>query len=388
MTATAARVAAPVIGMAAPTEPEPPPALDALGISHRYGETLALDEVSLTVAPGEFVTLLGHSGSGKTTLLRVIAGLETPSRARRLAIAGRDVTGLPPAARDCTTVFQSYALFPHMSVGANIEYGLKVRGIDRAERAARAREALERVRLPGKYDRRIHQLSGGERQRVGLARSIVTNPSILLLDEPLGALDEKLRQEMQVELLHLQQSLGMAFVYVTHSQEEALTMSHRILLMRAGRVVQEGPPDALFERPASRFVADFMGIDNLIPGRAAAGAPGPGLVAMTAEGHTLVGRWTGEGPSPAPGTPVCMAVRAERVLPVVGEAIGGSSGEAPGNRLPARLVETVYKGKYRDWVTETPAGRLSARIWDGRALPDDIPAVAWAPDDCAVTAGS
>jgi ABC-type Fe3+/spermidine/putrescine transport system ATPase subunit len=192
--------------------------LEVLDVTHRYGEVIALDNVTVTAAPGEFLTILGESGSGKTTLLRIISGLEKPSTIRALKIAGEDVAALSAAARNCTTVFQHYALFPHMSVGENVEYGLKVRGVAPAERTRRAREALALVRLQDKYDRRVHQLSGGERQRVALARALVTRPAILLLDEPLGALDEKLRLDMQVELVGLHKQLGMTFVYITHSQ--------------------------------------------------------------------------------------------------------------------------------------------------------------------------
>ena len=234
--------------------------------THRFGEVVALDDVSITARRGEFLTLLGESGSGKTTLLRIVAGLERPTRIARIAIDGEDVSAIPASRRNCTTVFQHYALFPHMSVGQNVEYGLRVRGIDKDDRRKRAEDALALVRLLDKYGRRVHQLSGGERQRVALARALVTEPAILLLDEPLGALDEKLRVDMQVELLDLHEKLGLTFIYVTHSQEEALTMSDRIILMRRGRIVQEGPPTDLFDRPATRFVADFMGVENLLEG--------------------------------------------------------------------------------------------------------------------------
>ena len=234
--------------------------------THRFGDVVALNDVSITARRGEFLTLLGESGSGKTTLLRIVAGLERPTRIARIAIDGEDVSAIPASRRNCTTVFQHYALFPHMSVGQNVEYGLRVRGIDKDQRRKRAEDALALVRLLDKYGRRVHQLSGGERQRVALARALVTEPAILLLDEPLGALDEKLRVDMQVELLDLHEKLGLTFIYVTHSQEEALTMSDRIILMRRGRIVQEGPPTDLFDRPATRFVADFMGVENLLEG--------------------------------------------------------------------------------------------------------------------------
>ena len=224
------------------------PILELRNVTHRFGTVVAVDDVSIAAEQGEFLTILGESGSGKTTLLRVISGLETPSEVGSLRIAGEDVSDTPASERNCTTVFQHYALFPHMSVGENVEYGLRVRGVAPREREHRAREALALVRLGDKYDRRVHQLSGGERQRVALARALVTRPAIVLLDEPLGALDEKLRVEMQVELLELHRQLGMTFVYITHSQEEALTMSDRVILMRRGRIVQEGTPSDLFDR--------------------------------------------------------------------------------------------------------------------------------------------
>src|SRR4051794_22052775 len=231
------------------------PMLEVTAVTHRYGSVIALDRVTVGAAAGEFLTILGESGSGKTTLLRIISGLERPSEVEALRIAGQDVRHLTASARNCTTVFQHYALFPHMSVGENVAYGLRVRGVPLHEREERTAEALKLVRLGDKADRRVHQLSGGERQRVALARALVTRPAILLLDEPLGALDEKLRLDMQLELLELHKKLGVTFVYITHSQEEALTMSDRVILMRHGRIEQEGPPRVLFDHPVSRFVA-------------------------------------------------------------------------------------------------------------------------------------
>ena len=239
--------------------------LEVVDVVHKFDQVVALDHVSLDARRGEFLTILGESGSGKTTLLRVISGLERPTSVQRLAIDGVDVSERPAAQRNCTTVFQSYALFPHMSVAENVGYGLKVRGVRGEEMTRKVRQALALVRLAGKDDRRIGQLSGGERQRVALARALVTQPAVLLLDEPLGALDEKLRLEMQSELVDIQRSLGVTFVYITHSQEEALTMSDRVILMRTGRVEQSGTPIELFDRPVSRFAAEFMGFENLLP---------------------------------------------------------------------------------------------------------------------------
>ncbi len=233
------------------------------GLTKRYGDFAAVDAVDLEVAQGEFFTLLGPSGSGKTTTLRLIAGFAIPD-AGTVELRGSDVTGLPPYARDVNTVFQDYALFPHMSIGDNVEYGLRIAKVPREERRRRASEALELVRLPGYEKRSPAQLSGGQRQRVALARAIVNRPKVLLLDEPLGALDLKLRQEMQVELKRIQGDVGITFVYVTHDQEEALTMSDRLAVFNQGRIEQVGPPADVYERPANTFVAGFVGVSNLL----------------------------------------------------------------------------------------------------------------------------
>jgi putative spermidine/putrescine transport system ATP-binding protein len=233
------------------------------GIRKTYGDVVAVDDVDLTVADGEFFTLLGPSGSGKTTTLRIIAGFEQPDRGR-VTLGGEDITRRPPYARDVNTVFQDYALFPHMTVEQNVAYGLKVKGIKRSERVSQVREVLRMVRLDGYGARKPVQLSGGQRQRVALARSIVNRPQVLLLDEPLGALDLKLRQEMQVFLKALQQDLGMTFLYVTHDQEEALTMSDHVAVFNAGRIEQVGSPRVIYERPATEFVAGFVGTSNIL----------------------------------------------------------------------------------------------------------------------------
>jgi ABC-type Fe3+/spermidine/putrescine transport system ATPase subunit len=346
--------------------------------THRFGDVVALDDVSITAQRGEFLTLLGESGSGKTTLLRIIAGLERPTRIGHIAIDGADVSAIPASRRNCTTVFQHYALFPHMSVGQNIEYGLRVRGVAREKRRKRAEDVLELVRLPDKYDRRVHQLSGGERQRVALARALVTQPAILLLDEPLGALDEKLRVDMQVELKDLHEQLGLTFIYVTHSQEEALTMSDRIILLRQGRVVQQGPPQDLFDRPTSRFVADFMGVENLLEGTLESVIGEIAVVRL--QGHVLRGIWCGPRAT-EPGTPVCVAVRAERVR-LATEQQGFVQGA---NGIPCRIGATIYKGKYLDQTLETDFGPVKARIWDRDTDLSDLAYVWWREGDCAVT---
>jgi putative spermidine/putrescine transport system ATP-binding protein len=228
-----------------------------------YGEVRAVDGIDLEIGRGEFFTLLGPSGSGKTTTLRMIAGFERPDDGS-IELGGRDVSRLPPFERDVNTVFQDYALFPHMTVQQNVEYGLKVKRVAKADRRTRAAEALRMVRLEGYGDRKPTQLSGGQRQRVALARAIVNTPRALLLDEPLGALDLKLRQELQIELKAIQQQLGMTFVYVTHDQEEALTMSDRIAVFNQGRIEQVDTPAVMYEHPATAFVAGFIGTSNII----------------------------------------------------------------------------------------------------------------------------
>jgi putative spermidine/putrescine transport system ATP-binding protein len=246
-------------------EDAPQPAADVRleGVRKNFGDVVAVDGVDLEIDQGEFFSLLGPSGSGKTTLLRIIAGFERPDSGR-VHLRGVDVTERPPYARDVNTVFQDYALFPHMTVGENVEYGLRVRGVARKERSERAATALDMVRLPGYATRKPSQLSGGQRQRVALARAMVNRPEVLLLDEPLGALDLKLREEMQVELKRIQQEVGITFVYVTHDQEEALTMSDRLAVFNEGRIEQVASPAEVYERPATAFVAGFVGVSNLL----------------------------------------------------------------------------------------------------------------------------
>jgi ABC-type Fe3+/spermidine/putrescine transport system ATPase subunit len=355
------------------------PILELREATRRFGSVVALERVSLTVPRGQFVTLLGPSGSGKTTLLRIVAGLETPSEIAELRIAGIDVRGVPANHRNVATVFQHYGLFPHMSVGQNIEYGLRVRGRPAEERRRRALEALELVRLPAMYQRRVHQLSGGERQRVALARALVTEPEILLLDEPLGALDERLRQDMQVELLRLQRTLGTTFILVTHSQEEALTMSERVVLLNLGRIVQDGTPQALFEAPARRFVANFMGIENVFDGRLlAVDATG---ARATIAGHELRGRPVDEAHL-EPGRPAFLAIRAERIrlFPSREAAVHDFVG------VPCQPRLKVYKGKYYDIELDTPIGVIVTRLWDS-AQATEGGFAAWRPEDCVIGPG-
>lgn len=357
--------------MTSRAEPHDTEAL-ALEISHAtrsYGPVNALDDVSLSARKGEFLTILGQSGSGKTTLLRLIGGLDHPTRIESLRIGGNDVLGLPPHKRNVTTVFQHYALFPHMSAGENVAYPLKLRGLSLEERRKQASVMLETVRLSDKYDRKVHQLSGGERQRVALARSIICKPDILLLDEPLGALDERLRLDMQIELLQLQRHFGMTFVYITHSQEEALTMSDRIILMRRGRIEQEGTPSELFERPVSDFVGSFMGVENIIRGPIT--EAGGGSVTVTAACGPLRGTWTGAR-SPVIGEHAAVMVRAEKVR-------SGNAGPLRGT-----ISASVYKGRYVEQIVETEVGRIYSLSWDSQSTASGTTSLSWSERDAKI----
>src|SRR4051794_9637165 len=253
-----------------------PPAIHLSGLRKEFGgkpPVVAVEDANLSIATGEFFSMLGPSGSGKTTVLRMIAGFEQPTQGR-IDLAGEDVTRRPPYERDVNTVFQDYAIFPHMSVQQNVEYGLLVKKVGKVERRKRAREALEQVRLGALGDRRPTQLSGGQRQRVALARALVNRPKVLLLDEPLGALDLKLREQMQVELKEIQREVGITFLFVTHDQEEALTMSDRIAVFNEGRIEQVGSAREIYEQPANSFVAGFVGTSNLLRGDQAERATG------------------------------------------------------------------------------------------------------------------
>jgi spermidine/putrescine transport system ATP-binding protein len=262
-------------------------------VSQRYGPALALEDVSLAITAGEFVVLLGPSGCGKTTLLNLIGGFAEPT-AGRILIGGKDMAGVDPARRPTTTVFQDYALFPHMSLAENVGFGLRMRGMGKAARRARAEEMLALVGLPGKEDRRPHELSGGQRQRVALARALAVSPDVLLLDEPLGALDLKLRRAMQDELKAIQRRVGTTFIHVTHDQEEAMAIADRIVVMNQGRIADEGPAREVYLRPKSLFSAAFMGEINMIPVRAGqsplgASVPGTGTLCVRPEAIGAVG---------------------------------------------------------------------------------------------------
>jgi putative spermidine/putrescine transport system ATP-binding protein len=293
------------------------PAVSLRALRKTFGAVVAVDDVDLDIADGEFFSMLGPSGSGKTTVLRMIAGFESPT-AGRVELSGHDVTDEPPFARDVNTVFQDYALFPHMSVLENVEYGLRVKRVPRQERRTRALDALATVRLEGYGDRRPHELSGGQRQRVALARALVNRPKVLLLDEPLGALDLKLRREMQIELKALQREVGITFVFVTHDQEEALTMSDRIAVFNAGRIEQVATPMELYERPTTTFVAGFVGTSNLLEGDVAERVIGErGLFSVRPEKILL--RHVDE-PAPAVETEMCEAKGTVREVVYLGSS--------------------------------------------------------------------
>jgi putative spermidine/putrescine transport system ATP-binding protein len=262
-------------------------AVSLRGVTKRFGAVTAVAGVDLDIAEGEFFSMLGPSGSGKTTMLRLIAGFELPT-AGTVLLKGRDVTRLPPFDRDVNTVFQDYALFPHMSVAQNIAYGLRVRRVAKEERNRRVDEALASVRLDEFGSRRPHQLSGGQRQRVALARALVNRPAVLLLDEPLGALDLKLREEMQVELKAIQQQVGITFIFVTHDQQEALTMSDRIAVFADGRIEQVGTPTEIYERPMTQFVAGFVGTSNVLQPAVARALVGRDAIATIRPEHIRI----------------------------------------------------------------------------------------------------
>jgi putrescine transport system ATP-binding protein len=315
------------------------------GVAKRFDGQAAVNGVSLDIKAGEFFALLGPSGCGKTTLMRLLAGLEAPD-AGRILLDGRDVAGQPAHARPVHMMFQSYALFPHLDVARNIAFGLKSRRLPRGEIAARVEEMLALLRLEGLGRRRPHQLSGGQKQRVALARALAPRPRILLLDEPLAALDRKLREATQFELKALQQRLGLTFVIVTHDRDEAMITADRIAVMREGEIAQVGAPAEIYEAPQSRFVADFLGSVNLLEARVV-GADAAGLRLESAEGHLLA------APSPAArtGDAVWLAVRPEQLALHAAEPATGP------NRFAGRIVEIGYLGDRSTYLVELASGR-------------------------------
>ena len=341
-------------------------ALPAVHLEHvekRYGDVVAVAGIDLEILDGEFFSMLGPSGSGKTTTLRMIAGFELPT-AGRVLLHGQDVTRLAPFERDVNTVFQDYALFPHMTVAENVAYGLRVRKVEGPERERRVADALRMVRLEGYDKRKPGQLSGGQRQRVALARALVNRPRVLLLDEPLGALDLKLREEMQIELHQIQAEVGITFVYVTHDQEEALTMSDRIAVFSHGRIEQVGAPADVYERPATRFVASFVGTSNLIGGATATAITGsPALFTVRpekirlaepddpvgADEHSATGRIRGVVYL-GPDTRYHVALDAGEELVVTQQNLATTSTEALAQQ--GRAVRLVWKRQHHREVAE------------------------------------
>jgi putative spermidine/putrescine transport system ATP-binding protein len=318
-----------------------------IGVAKRFGDVEAVSEVHLEIHRGEFFTMLGPSGSGKTTCLRMIAGFERPDEGR-VELGGQDVTGLPPAERDVNTVFQDYALFPHMSVADNVAYGLKVKRVPRAQRVGRVEDALAMVRLEGYGSRRPGQLSGGQRQRVALARALVNRPRVLLLDEPLGALDLKLRQQLQVELKRIQSEVGITFVYVTHDQDEALSMSDRIAVMDGGRVIQVGTPHEVYDAPGSRFVAGFVGVSNVL--ELPVQAVDDGVARLRLGTHDTVSAVAANGT--AAGARAVVTIRPERImLEEDGAPVDGDACRAHGT-----VTESLYAGPTTRFVIDLEGG--------------------------------
>ncbi|PBC06484.1 ABC transporter ATP-binding protein [Mesorhizobium sp. WSM3859] len=334
------------------------PLVDIRNVSHRFGQLAVLKDVSLAIEPGSYTILLGPSGSGKTTLLSILGGFVTPSEGK-VFIRGQDCTAVPPARRPTTTVFQDYALFPHMSVGSNVGFGLRMQGVDGATRAAKARDALALVGLAAAFDKKPHQLSGGQRQRVALARALVIEPAVLLLDEPLGALDLKLRRQMQDELKAIQKRVGTAFVHVTHDQEEAMALADHCVVMNDGRIEDEGPPERVYARPKTRFSATFMGESTILAGTVTEARNG--IVTVS----TAVGPISVHGTSPAGGK-IALAIRPEHL--VLDEAKGDI---ALGK---AKVGDVVFQGSFK-------------RVLAASAQDPALQFIAKAPASAAVQAG-
>jgi spermidine/putrescine transport system ATP-binding protein len=342
------------------TAADAPPDVEILGVTKRFGDVTAVDRMDLRIAHGEFYSILGPSGCGKTTTLRMIAGFEQPTEGEIL-LAGKPIAGVPPYQRNVNTVFQHYALFPHMDVAQNVGYGLRQRKTNRAEERQRVSEALALVRLAGYGQRRTWEMSGGQQQRVALARALVNRPTVLLLDEPLGALDLKLRKEMQLELKALQREVGITFVYVTHDQEEALTMSDVIVVMRDGLVQQMGSPTELYERPINRFVADFIGTSNFLEASVVEAADARGWITVrTGQGLTMRGVATDADARLDIGAAVTVATRPERL-----EVTRADEGSPPANgvtQVVGHVQQGTYLGDHSEYrVLTEEAGELIVR---------------------------
>jgi spermidine/putrescine ABC transporter ATP-binding subunit len=361
------------------------PALELVGVRKAYGEVAALHEISLSVAEGALLFLLGPSGCGKTTTLRIVAGFIRQD-AGQVRIRGESVDGIPPERRNLGMVFQNYALFPHMTVFQNVAFGLRMRRIPTDAVRERVRRALDLVRLGGMEERYPRALSGGQQQRVALARAIVIEPKLLLLDEPLSNLDLKLREEMRSEIRALQKALGITTIFVTHDQEEAITMADEIVVMNQGRIIQSGAPTALYDRPANRFVAHFIGESNLESGKVQA-AVGPAMWRLDAGGLSVLatgaGRWQ-------PGDAVAVAVRPEKIR--LAPVTPGGGAEAP-NTFAGVVEECIFRGALRRYRVRLPHGRVWSVDEPSTSGTPALPAsatvrVQWRPEDCLVVPDS
>lgn len=352
----------------------PPPYIRFDRVTKSFGPLTVVENLDLDIARGEFVSLLGPSGSGKTTLLMLLAGFEEPTKGC-VWVDGRRIEHLPPHKRNMGVVFQSYALFPHMSVADNVAFPLQMRGVSKAEKAGRVARALDMVQLGSFKDRRPSQLSGGQQQRVALARALVFEPNVVLMDEPLGALDKNLRTQMQLDIRELHRRLGLTVVFVTHDQTEALTMSDRIAVFNKGRIEQIGTPSEIYDRPATRFVADFIGESNLVDGVVEDVADGLATVALQPGGRKIVVR-TCEATRPA--QPVTVSIRPERVR------LGATPSDA--NAFRSRVVDSVYHGDHLRVVLDEGAGRLIVKAdRSSESLPAGAATVAsFSPADCWV----
>ncbi len=361
------------------TDPEKPVEVGLYAVTKRFGTMVAVDDVTITVGQGEFFSMLGPSGCGKTTSLRMIAGFEEPD-AGRVELTGREIVGVPPFKRNVNTVFQSYALFPHLTVADNVAFGLRRKKVSKTDIRDRVKRYLDLVQLHGYDDRRPSQLSGGQQQRVALARALVNEPAVLLLDEPLGALDLKLRKQMQLELMRIQREVGVTFVYVTHDQEEALVMSDRIAVMSQGKVEQIGYPEDIYERPATRFVAGFIGTSNIVEAPVV-GRVGDLLQVEAAPGDRLL------VPAPAertlsPGDMLAFTVRPEK-LQVVAED------DPVADRMctiAGTVIDVVYQGVSTQLVVQSDAGTTlvvfrqnNERVSDA-GVPGRRARLVWLPD--------
>jgi spermidine/putrescine transport system ATP-binding protein len=313
------------------------------GVTKEFDDVVAVDDISLAIEPGQFFALLGPSGCGKTTTLRMIGGFEEPTSGS-IYLGGKDVVGLPPYKRDVNTVFQSYALFPHLSIFENVAFGMRRQGLRGQQLSGRVQSILELVDLHGLETRKPRQLSGGQQQRVALARALVNKPRVLLLDEPLGALDLKLRRQMQLELKAIQHDVGITFIHVTHDQEEAMTMADTIAVMNGGHVEQLGPPNELYERPQTAFVAGFLGVSNLLPGTAT------GRNEIKLDGGTDV--TVSSGALQDRTGRVAVGIRPEKIR----------IGEGHSNTLSGKVFESAYVGVSTQYVVDTPAGRIAVYV--------------------------